>query len=71
MPNEPRFQKASPIDFSDNLLELVPENYLDQGPPSKDEIRDGIEQVIRDSVAFLIRSRMEDKGGVVNASREP
>jgi hypothetical protein len=54
------FQKACPIDFADPLLELVPENYLDQSPPSDDEVRCGIEQVIRDSVAFLIRSSKEN-----------
>jgi type I restriction-modification system DNA methylase subunit len=54
--NEEMFLKACPIDFSDSLLELVPENYLDQSAPTKDEIRSGIEQVIRDSVAFLIKS---------------
>ncbi len=60
VPNIERFQKACRIDFSDPLLELVPENYLDQAPPTKDEVREGIEQVIRDSVAFLIRARKED-----------
>lgn len=54
------FQKASPIDFSDPLLELVPENYLDQSPPTEDEVREGIEQIIRDSIAFLIRERKEN-----------
>ena len=54
------FQKAGPIDFTDPLLELVPENYLDQSTPSKEEIRTGIEQVIRDSVAFLVRSGKEN-----------
>lgn len=58
------FQKACPIDFSDPLLELVPENYLDQEPPGPDELADGIEQVIRDSVAFLIRARKEENGEV-------
>lgn len=60
VPNIERFQKLCPIDFSDPLLELVPENYLDQAPPTLDEIREGIDQVIRDSVAFLIRAKKED-----------
>lgn len=58
--NVPKFQKACPIDFSDPLLELVPENYLDQAPPTKAEIQEGIERIVRDSVAFLIRARKED-----------
>jgi hypothetical protein len=40
---------------------LVPENYLDQAVPTSDEIRDGIDQVVRDSVAFLIRAKKEDE----------
>ena len=59
--NVDRFQKASPIDFDDPMLELVPENYLDQELPTDDEIRDGIEQVVRDSVAFLIKAKKEDE----------
>ena len=56
-----RFQKAGPIDFTDPLFELVPENYLDQAVPTPDEIREGIDQVVRDSVAFLIRAKKEDE----------
>jgi type I restriction-modification system DNA methylase subunit len=59
VPSIERFQKAAPIDFSDSLLELVPENYLDQAPPTPDEVREGIEQVIRDSAAFVVRERLE------------
>jgi type I restriction-modification system DNA methylase subunit len=61
VPNIEQFQKAAPIDLSDTLLELVPENYLDQALPSEEDIREGIEQVIRDSVAYLIRAGKEDK----------
>jgi hypothetical protein len=52
-----RFQKACPIDPNDKLLELVPENYLDESPATDDEIRAGIEQVLRDTAAFLIGER--------------
>jgi len=55
VPNIQMRQKACPIDFSDKLLELVPENYLDQAQPSMEESQRGIEQVVRDAVAFLIR----------------
>ena len=54
-------QKACPIDFSDPLLELVPENYLDQSPPSMQEIQEGVEDIVRESVAFLIRTRRESE----------
>lgn len=58
--NITKFQKACPIDFSDELLELVPENYLDDDSPKMDEIQDGIEQTIRETVAYLIRTRREN-----------
>lgn len=52
-----RFQKACPIEFDDPFAELVPENYLGDSPPSDDEIRAGMEQVLRDTAAFLIGER--------------
>jgi type I restriction enzyme M protein len=57
--NIPRFQKAAPINFDDNILELVPEAYLDDIPPSIEEINRGVDQVIRETVAFLVTNRME------------
>lgn len=57
--NIPRYQKASPIDFMDKFLELVPEQYLDDNPPSIEEIEDGVDQIIRDAVAYLISSHRE------------
>ncbi len=56
-----RFQKASPIDFDDKMLELIPENYLDQEIPTDDEVRQGIEEVVRESIAFLIKAKREDE----------
>lgn len=58
--NITKFQKACPIDFSDELLELVPENYLDDDSPKMDEIQDGVEQTIRETVAYLIRTGREN-----------
>ncbi len=57
--NIERLQKACPIDFSDSLLELVPEAYLDQPLLTTDELQNGMEQVVRDAVAYLIRARKE------------
>lgn len=59
VPNIERLQKACPIDLSDTLLELVPEAYLDQPLPTTDELQDGMEQVVRDAVAYLVRARRE------------
>ncbi len=50
-----QFQKACPIDNQDTLLELVPENYLDQPPPDNVQIQGLVDQTVRDSVAFLIK----------------
>jgi type I restriction enzyme M protein len=55
------FQKACPIDYDDPLLELVPENYLDQSPPSKEELKSGIDKVLRESVAFMIQENKESE----------
>lgn len=63
VPSIERLQKACPIDFSDPLLELVPEAYLDQAPPDVNEIQAGMEQVVRDAVAYLVRSGREDDLG--------
>jgi hypothetical protein len=56
-----QFQKACPIDFNDPLLELVPENYLDQAPPSDAEVTAGIESVARDTVSYIVRAGKEHK----------
>jgi len=58
--NIEEFQKACPIDFEDEILELIPENYLDEKIPSMEEIQRRTEQTIRDYVAYLIKSNMED-----------
>lgn len=56
----PEFQKSCPIDFNDNLLELVPEAYLDQRIPTKEEIMEGIDELVREAAAFIIRSKNEN-----------
>ena len=61
VPSIDRFQKACPVDFADPALELVPEYYLDERPPTEAEIRAGIERVIRDTAAFLIQERKENE----------
>lgn len=59
--NIAEFQKSDLIDFDDNLLELVPEAYLEQRIPSKTEIMDGIDELVREAAAFIIRSKNESK----------
>jgi len=60
VPNIERLQKACLINPLDTMYELVPENYLDQALPTPEELQDGMEQILRNSVAFMIRSRNEN-----------
>jgi hypothetical protein len=53
-------QKAEPIDFADPLFELVPENYLDEPPPTREEIVTGMESVLRDAVGYMIRTGRQE-----------
>lgn len=57
----PKFQTAAPIDFSDSMLELVPEAYVEQEPPTADDILQESEQIVRESVSFLIQTGQEDE----------
>lgn len=56
--NISELQKAIPIDFTDKLLELLPEVYLDETQPTEFELQNKIEYTIRDTIAFMIK---EDK----------
>jgi type I restriction enzyme M protein len=53
--NIPEFKKLCKLDKSDKNCELVAEAYLDSRIPSGEEIQKGIEEIIRESVAFKIR----------------
>lgn len=55
----PEFIKLSPIDLSDPLLELVPEAYLDSKPLSPTQLQEGIEQLVRENAALIIRYKRE------------
>ncbi|MCJ7506753.1 SAM-dependent methyltransferase [Candidatus Bathyarchaeota archaeon] len=57
--NVPKVQKAAKVDLSDPELELIPEAYLDDYPPTPDDIQQGVEETIRDTVAYLIRRGRE------------
>ena len=59
VPNTPKFMTAKPIDFGDPLLELVPEAYLDQEALSDDDVLVGVDSILRDAAAFLIRNRVK------------
>jgi type I restriction-modification system DNA methylase subunit len=55
----PEFCKANPIDYNDTQLELVPEAYLDSKPISTEQIQHSMEQMIRDTVSYLIKTGKE------------
>jgi type I restriction-modification system DNA methylase subunit len=53
--NKPEFKKVCLLDKEDKNCELVAEAYIDSKVPSIEEIEKGIEEMIRESVAFKIR----------------
>lgn len=57
--NKTRFYKACPINFSDKILELIPEYYLDDKPPNIEEIQEGVEMALRGMVAYMINHKQE------------
>lgn len=61
VPNIPEFQKACPIDKKDKVFELVPEAYLDMKEPTVDEIEKGMNQLFRETTAFIIRAEKENE----------
>jgi type I restriction enzyme M protein len=59
--NEPMLCKTAPIDFDDPLLELLPEAYLDSPNPSTSELEQAVDDMARETAAFLIRFNREDR----------
>jgi len=57
----PELQKSSPLDKNDDLLEIIPEAYLEQRNLSKEEILNGIDDLVRETAAFIIRSKNENQ----------
>lgn len=66
-----QFIKASPIDFGDTHLELVPEAYLDQDEPTHETVLASSEVAMREMLAFLIKiNRVELKPDLLRLSPE-
>lgn len=61
--NKPKFCKTAPIDFSDPLLELLPEAYLDTEPLSSAELERAVDDMARQTAAFLVRFGREALAG--------
>ncbi len=58
--NLDEFKKVCSLDKNDDLVELIPEVYLDQRELSTDEVLNGVEELVRETAAFLIRSKKEE-----------
>lgn len=59
--NEPMICKTAPIDFSDPLLELLPEVYLDSPTPSMADLEQEMERMARETAALFIRQAKEEQ----------
>jgi len=53
--NIKEFQKACPIDFNDNNLELLPEVYLEEKKPTDKELQIRIDNTIRETISLMIK----------------
>jgi type I restriction-modification system DNA methylase subunit len=53
--------KLASVDRKDPLLELVPEAYIDLKEPTPEEIQLGMDDLVRQTAAFLIRTRRESE----------
>ena len=54
--SQPRYMISAPVTFDDQLFELVPEAYLDQEELSATDVLEGVDQVLRECAAFLVRN---------------
>lgn len=57
--NVVEFQKAEVIDFNDPTLELIPEAYLDERKPTKEDIVNDLDTTVRETISFLVGSNRE------------
>ena len=53
--NVPKSIKISSIDYENPEMELIPEAYLDDNEPTPKAIENGIEELIRENIAFNIK----------------
>jgi len=63
--NEPLLYKTAPIDFSDPLLELLPEAYVDNLNVTREALVQEIEGIVRNTIASIIRFRQESNDGAL------
>jgi type I restriction-modification system DNA methylase subunit len=66
--NIPMLCKTAPIEFSDPLLELLPEAYIESAVPSEQEIEHALDELARETASFLIRFGKEQMAEKFDAS---
>jgi type I restriction-modification system DNA methylase subunit len=54
VPTIKRFQRVCPINLSDPMLELVPENYLSDSKPTDESMCNGMTDVLRSALTVLL-----------------
>ena len=61
--NVPEFKKICELDEEDSSVELVPEAYIDSRIPLLGEIEKGIEEMVKEAIAFKIKysDQLENK----------
>jgi type I restriction enzyme M protein len=62
--NKPLLCRTAPIDFTDPLLELLPEVYIESATPSTEQIERVVDRMARDTAAFLVRFGRENQVGL-------
>ena len=58
--NKSMLCKTAPIDFDDPILELLPEAYIESKVPSKVEIKEAADALLRETASFMIRFKREN-----------
>lgn len=65
--SKPMVYRSCPVDFTDPLLELLPEAYIASKVPSPKEMEATVDQMARDTAAFLVRFGREAAKGAYDA----
>ena len=53
--NIPEFKKVCLLNKKDNSVELASEGYIDNKTPTLKEIKQGVEEMIKEAVSFKIK----------------
>lgn len=70
--SQPMMLKAAKFDFTDPILEIAPEAYLDSAVPTASELQGRLDQQVRDNIAALVgldlRSKTIGANAIINAA---